>query len=77
MKRQQVFVRAQTPSGKWVNADVLDLDEFSFRAFVIDMLFRGGFVYGLKSERCEGPEITYTTKYEVDEDGLSEGTEGA
>lgn len=38
MKRGQVFVRAKFDDGRWGNCDIFDLDEESFRAFVIDRL---------------------------------------
>jgi hypothetical protein len=40
VSRNQVFVRAQDANGRWVSADVLDLDEESFRAFTLSMLYR-------------------------------------
>ncbi len=69
MKRGQAFVRAQDPSGKWHAADVLDLDEASFRAFVLDMLHRVGVLHILKDEVVEGDDITYrsTVPAEADE----------
>lgn len=59
MKRGQVFVRAQDPNGKWGNADVLDLDDDSFKAFVVSQLIQAGFVVGLHPQFVEGDEITY------------------
>jgi len=38
MRRGQVFVRATTKEGKWGNVDVFDLDDESFRAFVLQYL---------------------------------------
>ena len=57
MKRLQVFVRAKSPSGRWHSADVLDLDDASFRAFVMDVLFGAGLVCGIKPERVDTEEI--------------------
>ncbi len=62
MKIQQVFVRAQDPNGKWGAADVMDIDDKSFRAFVIDMLMRAGVVVHLKDEVVEREDITYYTE---------------
>jgi hypothetical protein len=50
MKRGQVFVRAQDPDGRWHTADVLDLDQPSFNAWVTDVLFRAGLIVGLRDE---------------------------
>ena len=44
MRRGQVLVRAIKAKGSWGNVDVLDLDEESFRAFVIDKLCIFGLV---------------------------------
>ena len=35
ISRGQVFVQAQDDSGRWGNADVFDLDDESFRAWVV------------------------------------------
>lgn len=48
MKKDQVFVRARLANGKIAVCDVLDLDDESFRAFVIDVLFRHGLVFGIR-----------------------------
>lgn len=63
MKRGQVFVRAETPSGRWVAADALNLTQESFNAFVLDILYRAGAVIGIafKDEFVEGPELRYKT----------------
>lgn len=34
IKRGQIYVRAQTPSGKWVSADILNLTQESFDALI-------------------------------------------
>jgi hypothetical protein len=67
MRRGQVFVRAQTPTGRWVNADVLDLDELSYRAFIVEQLMRIGAVYSLKDNQAKGEEVCYKTQFEIDE----------
>lgn len=57
IKRGQVFVRAQDETGRWGSADVLDLDEESFRAFVAGTLFRSGLLVGLKDEAVAGERL--------------------
>ena len=57
IKRNQVFVRAKSPSGLLYSADVLDLTQESFNAFVIGTLFRHGFVIGLRDEHGEGDTL--------------------
>lgn len=57
MKRGQVFVRARDVNGKWYSADVLDLDDASFRAFVVGQLHRAGLVFGLIDSAVEEPHI--------------------
>ena len=64
MKKDQVFVRAKSPAGKWGNHDVLDLDEQSFRAFVIEMFKRHGMVVHIKDEALEGEDIVYQSTVE-------------
>jgi hypothetical protein len=64
VKRQQVFVRAESPSGKWGNHDVLDLEDDSFKAFVIDRLMKAGVVTSIKSEFLDGDDIEYKSKVE-------------
>lgn len=58
MKRGQVFVRAKDPEGKWGNADVLDLDETSWRAWILEIwLMKTDAVVSLKPEFVDGPEL--------------------
>jgi hypothetical protein len=57
MKKQQVIVRAINKEGHWDSIDVLDLDEASFRAFVIEMLYRLGVVYAIREDLVEGEHI--------------------
>lgn len=69
VKRNQVFVRAQTPSGRWVSADVLDLDDESYRIFTTEMLRRSEIVVSLRDEHVDGEHLTYRTRTEpTDED---------
>lgn len=68
MKRKQVFVRAKVrykDRDLWVNADVLDLDQPSFNAFVLGTLFRAGAVTGIKDEALEGEYIEMRIKKEL------------
>lgn len=64
MKRKQVFVRAKSPSGKWHSADVLDLDDLSFRAFVMGVLHEAGLVVGIKDDFVAGNRIELHTTTE-------------
>jgi hypothetical protein len=57
IKPGQVFVRAQLPEGRWVNADVLDLDEISFRAFVLYRFVKLDVVASIKPELLPESEI--------------------
>lgn len=57
LKRGQVFVRAKSPSGRWHSADVLDLTQESFNAWVTSVLFRRGLVAGMVDEMVMGPEV--------------------
>ena len=67
MKKGQVFVRAKDKNGRWYSADVLDLDQRSFNAFVVDQLFRGGNTVGVKDEFCLGEDIEYQSTVEKEE----------
>jgi hypothetical protein len=59
MMRGQVFVRGRTKDDRWGNIDVLDLDDESFRAFVVEMLIRAGLVCSLNPDDVPEPEINY------------------
>ena len=48
--RQQVFVRALDAEDKWGSADILDLDDESFRAFVIRVLVDAELVCAIKDD---------------------------
>ncbi len=59
MRRGQVLVRAEVDRVK-VTADVLDLDEQSFRAFVLGALMKLGAVHGATKEAGKNiQEFTY------------------
>lgn len=62
MKKGQVLVRAKNKEGEWTYVDVLDLDDRSFKAFILDRLFKNGLVAGLKEETIEGERITLYEK---------------
>jgi hypothetical protein len=64
--RGQVFVRAMDPNGRYHSADILDLDEESFRSFVIGVLFQNGLVSGLKNG--ESSLVFKSTSYKSEED---------
>ncbi len=56
----EVYVRARSPSGRWWSAPAIELDEDSFRRFVLDTLHKHGLVVGLRT----GMTPDYTTKTE-------------
>lgn len=62
MKRGQVFVRATDETGRWGTVDVLDLDEDSFRAFVVETFVRAEVVTSIREEMVEGERIRYRAK---------------
>ncbi len=57
MKKEQVFVRAINKEGKWDSIDVLDLDDRSFKAFVIEKFKQHEMVSAIKDEYCDGEQI--------------------
>jgi hypothetical protein len=59
MKRRQVFVRGRLRDGSIGNIDALDLDDASFRAFVLDRLMRAGHVTAIKDAYVDGDHIRY------------------
>ena len=78
MKRGQVFVRAQSPSGRWYSADVLDLEQPSFNAFVMDRLWMNGLVVGLADHAVpEEFHVTYRSTKEPESDGADTGDAGS
>jgi hypothetical protein len=63
MKRGQIFVRAIRPNGHWDAVDVFDLDELSFRVFVMELFDRQGAVVSLVEKKVEGdPIVLRSTK---------------
>ena len=62
MKRGQCFVLGQRRSGKWDNIDVLDLDEESFRAFVLEKFCDLHVVVSFREEAGPGETIIYKEK---------------
>jgi hypothetical protein len=61
MKRQQLFVRAQSPSGKWHVADVYDLDEPSWRVFLLNLIARSRIGQELEDGFVPGEEVVLRT----------------
>jgi len=59
MKRGEVFVRGRLRDGSIGNIDALDLDDTSFRAFVLDRFVRCEIVTSIKEELIEGDRIQY------------------
>ena len=57
MKKGQIYVRAITPDGELGNVDVLELDDDSFRVFIIDKFVRAGAVVAMKEEMIKGDNI--------------------
>lgn len=62
IKLNQIFVRAKNKRGKWINADVMELDDESFRAFVMHRLFESGLVCGIRPDAVEGEPIVLRTR---------------
>lgn len=57
IKRGQIFVRALLSGGRWVTIDALDLDDESFRLFVLGTLFRHGLLTGLRDEAVHSERL--------------------
>jgi hypothetical protein len=62
MKRRQVFVRALDSNDKMGVTDVMDLDEDSFKVFMLDVMQRHGLVVGIIESQIEGERIALRTK---------------
>jgi hypothetical protein len=62
MKPGMVFVRAENDSGQPVIGDALDLDEQSFRAFVLQSLWNAGVVAAMNPDEVNGPDIPLRLK---------------
>lgn len=66
MKREQVFVRAQAQDDKgewqWASVDVFDLDEESWRAFVLDLFNRQGVVMALRDSVVKGDPVAFRAR---------------
>ena len=65
MKKEQYFVRVKV-RGLWKNVDILDLDELSFRALVLDRLNIARLLIGIKEEFLPGEEIELKVKPELE-----------
>lgn len=61
MKHDQYLVRCKI-KGQFYNVDVLDLEEESFRAFVLSRLAIGRLLVGIKEEYIETEHIEYQVK---------------
>ena len=59
MKRRQVIVQGINKKGKSGSIDVLDLDNESFRAYVIDRLICGGLVIPTPPSKIDSSSIKY------------------
>ena len=57
-----VYIRAQTPEGKWTSADALDLNDISFRRFVLQQLHRAGLVTVLIDEAEKSNSVFFQTE---------------
>lgn len=68
IQRGQVFIRAKTSDDRWASVDVLDLDEESFKRFVLTKLVEFGYVcaVGLTKDAQEIPYTTPLTKEEAE-----------
>ncbi len=53
IERGQVFVRALNSEGHWSSVDALDLDEESFKRFVLAGLTKVGIIFALMKEEGE------------------------
>ena len=60
MNRGEVFVRALGKDGKWDAIDVFDLDDESFRAFILDKLALVGCFFRITEP--QGDPITLKEK---------------
>lgn len=62
MKRGRVFVKAADEKGRFGTVDALDLDDDSFRAFILDRLVDAQVIIAVPSDDAPGPDIIYRTK---------------
>jgi len=62
VKRGQVLVRAKA-NGDYVTADILDLEQDSFNAFMVGALMKLGAVHGTKETERE--EVQYVVRKEL------------
>lgn len=53
ISRGQVFIRAMDPDGRWHSADVLDLEEESFRRWVFGFFVDAQLVVSLRPEAVD------------------------
>ena len=64
IERGQAFVRAQDLNGKWGSADILDLDEESFRRFVLTILSNIGTISVVAFGEEHGRPLTTTVPFD-------------
>ncbi len=62
MQRGKVFFRARDETGRYGCADILDLDETSFRAVIVEVLVKINALLSLESDSSKGEEIQLTTR---------------
>lgn len=58
-----VYVRAKTRDGQWSTINAMDLDEQSFKLFVLERLANAGMLVAIRGEE----EIVKTTPYTKEE----------
>lgn len=78
MKRNQIFFRAKVmykDRPLWVNADLFDLDDESFRNAIGSILFRNGLLTGIKDEAIPGEFIENHVKKDLEEKYIKERLE--
>jgi len=66
MKRGQVFVCGRRRDGSIGNIDALDLDDASFRAFVLDIFVGCGIVVAIKDEFADGDRLQYCERKDLE-----------
>ena len=79
MKRGQVFVRGRLRDGSIGNIDALDLDDASFRAFVLDRLMRWEMVVAVQDHLIVSDHIRYQERESAAPDpaGATSSAQGA
>lgn len=65
MKHGQYFVRCKIRE-RWYNVDILDLEEDSFRAVILERLSIGRLLVGIREEYVDGEAIEAKVKPELE-----------